>query len=425
VHRRPLFAIAAILLAVAAISPLVISRPADASPSMEQAFINEINALRGSQGLPALAVHSNLTSKARSWAQTMAGAGRIYHSDLQSGITANWKRLGENVGVGSDVTSLHNAFVASPTHYKNLVDSTFTHVGVGVYVGPDGTVWVAEEFMQLMETAPPTTRAPITTQAPPPPPAPVTLPPTTQPQRPVTIPAPTPTSPQVTSPPQTAPVQLPSRTPSTTNNQVVVPAKNSGGASQTPTTQAPAAASSSGGGAASRSTTTTAAANARSSTTSTTAARNARSTTTTTDPKGTGSATNSASANDSNSTSDFFEVLRQATDELVDAQPAPNSDRSAPDNADTPQAGTSTTETSSPDAGAGTPPAGSETANGSTKADANGSASAPGPAQSDASLWDATEVAGPVNFSATAPSDLSWDDLNADWRWDLVAEVTQ
>jgi hypothetical protein len=30
-----------------------------------------------------------------------------------------------------------------------------------------------------------------------------------------------------------------------------------------------------------------------------------------------------------------------------------------------------------------------------------------------------------VNFSATAPSDLSWDDLNADWRWDLVAEVTQ
>jgi uncharacterized protein YkwD len=35
----------------------------------------------------------------------------------------------------------------SPEHRRNILDSAFTTVGVGVVDSPDGTVWVTEDFM--------------------------------------------------------------------------------------------------------------------------------------------------------------------------------------------------------------------------------------------------------------------------------------
>src|SRR5688500_9420680 len=49
-------------------------------PAAEARFVELINGLRASQGLPAYAVHGELASKARSWAQTMAGRADIFHS---------------------------------------------------------------------------------------------------------------------------------------------------------------------------------------------------------------------------------------------------------------------------------------------------------------------------------------------------------
>jgi uncharacterized protein YkwD len=121
--------------------------------SDEVSFVSQINALRAGQGLPALAVDPELTAKARGWAQTMAGAGRIWHSNLSDGVSANWGRLGENVGMGATVDGLHAAFVASPHHYENLVDPRFTLIGVGVERNPAGVLFVAENFMQLQAPA--------------------------------------------------------------------------------------------------------------------------------------------------------------------------------------------------------------------------------------------------------------------------------
>jgi hypothetical protein len=118
-------------------------------PSDETAFVVGINNLRAGKGLPALAVHSNLTSKARAWAQTMADKGTIWHSVLSDGITADWQKLGENVGRGGSVAALEQAFVNSPAHYDNLIDPTFDTIGVGVVRGAGDIIFVAEEFMQL------------------------------------------------------------------------------------------------------------------------------------------------------------------------------------------------------------------------------------------------------------------------------------
>ena len=125
-------------------------------PGMEAAFVAKINALRASKGLQQLAVHGELVGIARNWAQQMANAGEISHNpNFPNQVTANWKKLGENVGRGGSVDSLFTAFVNSPAHYTNLVDGAFNYIGVGVIVKSDGTIFTAHQFMQLGGAAAP------------------------------------------------------------------------------------------------------------------------------------------------------------------------------------------------------------------------------------------------------------------------------
>jgi uncharacterized protein YkwD len=93
-------------------------------------------------------MRSNLTRKARRWAATMSAAHRIWHSRLPAGVTGNWEKVGENVGMGSSEQMLHAAFVQSPHHLENLVGPEFKYIGVGVVVAADGILFVSQMFMQ-------------------------------------------------------------------------------------------------------------------------------------------------------------------------------------------------------------------------------------------------------------------------------------
>jgi uncharacterized protein YkwD len=201
-HARAL-GLAAVATFVVAFS-LVAATPADAGrlptavamqdPGSATAdFVARINQLRASKGLTTLSVDGELTAQANQWAATMANAGRIFHaSDLSVGISANWSKLGENVGVGGDTASLFQAFVNSPTHYANLVDPVYSRVGVGVVIA-GGRMYTAHRFMAVAASAPaPPPTAPPTTAAPPPTAPPTTAPPTTV--APTTTAAPTTTT---------------------------------------------------------------------------------------------------------------------------------------------------------------------------------------------------------------------------------------
>jgi hypothetical protein len=123
--------------------------------SFESAFVAKINALRASKGLGQLAVYPELVTNARNWSQNMASAGEISHNpNFPNQVTADWRKLGENVGRGGDVDSLFTAFVNSPHHYENLVDPAFNYVGVGVVVDSNGTIFTSHQFMQLGAAAP-------------------------------------------------------------------------------------------------------------------------------------------------------------------------------------------------------------------------------------------------------------------------------
>lgn len=165
--RSRLLPILTLMLALA-FGATALLRPQDATAApasgldtgAEQDFVARINALRQSKGLAALAIDPELVTNARNWSHVMADAGSIFHaSDLSVGVSTSWELLGENVGVGGDVATLFDAFVASPTHYANIVDPSFKYIGVGV-LWQNGRMWTVQRYRN------PGTPAPVTSQIP-------------------------------------------------------------------------------------------------------------------------------------------------------------------------------------------------------------------------------------------------------------------
>src|SRR5438128_8986693 len=81
---------------------LLFASPAHADPASDgQQFVGMINELRASLGAGPLTMDGNLNDIALAWSQKMADAGDISHNpSLRDLVTANWNKLGENVGVG-------------------------------------------------------------------------------------------------------------------------------------------------------------------------------------------------------------------------------------------------------------------------------------------------------------------------------------
>lgn len=168
--------IAFITVFTAMVAGLVVplASPAAADAGAEADFLARLNDLRENNGLAPLASHSELVSVARRWSSRMAGDNRLSHnSNLPNEVTADWEKLAENVGVGPTVAEIHDAFVKSSSHRVNMVESAFTHIGVGVVTGPDGKLWVTHIFMRLggapapppKKAAPPATTTTTTTSA--------------------------------------------------------------------------------------------------------------------------------------------------------------------------------------------------------------------------------------------------------------------
>jgi len=145
-RRRPAAALLAVVLLGVALSGCMTNE--------EMTFFDRTNALRSSHGVRPLKDNLILTRKAQGWAQHMATTGRLEHSTLSSGLSGlSWTALGENVGMSSPTSNtlltIHNNFVNSAPHRSNLLNSGFTHMGVGVARDSSGRVWVAEVFARV------------------------------------------------------------------------------------------------------------------------------------------------------------------------------------------------------------------------------------------------------------------------------------
>ena len=189
-------------------------RPVHArSPGAEADFVDRINSARAGRGLAPLATHADVADVARRWSGRMRSDNRLSHNpNLANEVNVDWEKLAENVGVGPDVNTIHQAFMNSSAHRTNILDAAFTHVGVGVVIGDDGKLWVTEVFVRIKSSTtrttapPPPPSAPRTTVAPAPRPAAAPRPATTTAPRPAAPATNTPArAPAPASPPPAAP----------------------------------------------------------------------------------------------------------------------------------------------------------------------------------------------------------------------------
>mgnify|MGYP003119397402 CR=1 FL=1 len=140
------------------------SSPAHAGSGDVGQYLGLLNQARARAGVAPLTLDGELSGTAQAWAAQLASWGRLQHaSDLSIGVTQPWAKLGENVGRGPSTPVIFDAFLASPTHYQNIVDGSFTEVGIGV-VWSAGTQYVTHRFLAPGGAPPP--------PPPPPPPAP-------------------------------------------------------------------------------------------------------------------------------------------------------------------------------------------------------------------------------------------------------------
>jgi predicted nucleic acid-binding Zn ribbon protein len=80
---------------------------------------------------PALAHQAQLDAYAQNWSNHMAQTGVLAHDSIDKHICC-WDVLGENVGEGSTLEGIEQAFMKSPEHRRNILYPTFTQVGIGV-----------------------------------------------------------------------------------------------------------------------------------------------------------------------------------------------------------------------------------------------------------------------------------------------------
>ncbi len=199
------------LLTVVGLIFVGLGTAAVANQSDEQGFLDKINSTRANAGLAPLQMDTGLRNYARIHTEYMIdgkcpNGDTICHSTSEALINAaghGWDALGENVGRGGTVDSLHTAFMNSAGHKKNILGN-WNYVGIGADHGPEGHLYVTVVFMKKGTTGaqttttttpkPPTTKATTTTTTTMPTTTTTTLPPTTTttttlvvgPDRPVT-----------------------------------------------------------------------------------------------------------------------------------------------------------------------------------------------------------------------------------------------
>lgn len=122
--------------------------------SDEKAMVEYINEERVKSGLKALAIDPELASVARLKAQDMRDKNYFSHTsptygspfDMMKQFGLTYRTAGENIAKNSSVLKAHLAFMNSEGHKANILNGTFTHVGVGI-VNYQGSKIVVEMFI--------------------------------------------------------------------------------------------------------------------------------------------------------------------------------------------------------------------------------------------------------------------------------------
>jgi hypothetical protein len=118
-----------------------------------------VNGAREQHGLRPLALTGGTTTVASDWTRHLAASGTLSHNpqlgeQLSAHGSRNWGTYGENVGVGGadDPDNLFNAYMNSPEHRANILNSSYRYVGVAV-VFTGSQAWNTFDFVDAYGAA--------------------------------------------------------------------------------------------------------------------------------------------------------------------------------------------------------------------------------------------------------------------------------
>jgi uncharacterized protein YkwD len=137
-----------ICLLLAAVLALQINAPpAVARSDLSIAVARLTNQARENRGLDRLDVRRHLNQVALDQAKRMARRGALFHNpNLAGEMVGDWRWVGENVGYGPDIVSVHTALMASQPHRANILGHDFTRLGTAA-VRSGSRVWVVQVFL--------------------------------------------------------------------------------------------------------------------------------------------------------------------------------------------------------------------------------------------------------------------------------------
>lgn len=127
--------------------------PAASAGSYENEALALLNEARVAAGLDPVAMDPDLVDDALAWSQHMQAEQQLSHNPNLAAVSDDWARLGENVGVGTSIAALQQAFMDSPGHRANILGD-YDHVGIAVVAETSSKLWITVVFMKSLEAAP-------------------------------------------------------------------------------------------------------------------------------------------------------------------------------------------------------------------------------------------------------------------------------
>ena len=138
----------------------VTSKPAAASSNngtYEQQVVNLVNQERAAAGLSALTVNTKLAGMAEKKAEDLRDNHYFDHNspvygspfDMMRQFGISYKSAGENIAKGQRTPEeVMNGWMNSPGHRANILNSSYTEIGVGYVTDGSGTGYWVQEFIR-------------------------------------------------------------------------------------------------------------------------------------------------------------------------------------------------------------------------------------------------------------------------------------
>jgi uncharacterized protein YkwD len=115
-------------------------------------IVELVNIERAKAGLRALAVSPCAERYAREWSASMAASGQLVHrSDLGAVMRdCGARAIGENIAYGNvTADEMMAMWMGSTGHRENILNPSYTHIGVGISRTSTGRVYGTQNFLTL------------------------------------------------------------------------------------------------------------------------------------------------------------------------------------------------------------------------------------------------------------------------------------